>query len=271
MKFIRIYALGVITLFSVGMIISCTKSFDEKTVQQTNFNSSTLAQVYVATVNAARNYVYVDTKPVTGALLVTGSVFPSSGSGYAFNVASGVRAFLIRDTLGTSTQVPLSFAENMQVGRNHTIFTYDTITAPKQKTVISDIVLPSGSTTTSRLRFANFVYSPFAIPAFDIYSTRTRTTIFTNVQVTDVTNFISYPAGVADTFLIRPTGTTTNLQNFTPASPPTVPAIVYSDLRAILTPTAGRSYTLIFRGGYRVTSTAATAATVRTLTSFINF
>ncbi len=55
--------------------------------------------------------------------------------------------------------------------------------------------------------FANFVYSPTAMPAVDVFSFLKNTNLFTNVNVTDVTGFIPYPTLVTDTLYIRETGT----------------------------------------------------------------
>ena len=74
--------------------------------------------------------------------------------------------------------------------------------------------------------------------------------MFTNIQVTDVTDFISYTSSLSDTLYVRETGTTnllTQLNGFNP--------------------TAKRSYTLIFRGRYQTT----TGTIARTLSSFINY
>lgn len=263
MKSIKIKVLGISCSLAIAVsMISCTKSFDEKTTQQTDFSNSSFMQVYMATVGADRNYVYVDGKPVTGTKLILGSAFPSIG--YASNVTAGVKSFLIRDTLSTSTQIPLSFAQNFNVAKNYTIFMYDTTTSPKQKTVETNIVIPAD--TTARIRFANFIYNPVALPSgFDIYSARRQANIFTNVQLTDVTEFIPYATNLTDTFYIRLTGTTTNLQNLRPTPAPAT----LIDVTAIFTPRPKRSYTLVFRGGYR--SATTTIATVRTLSVFTNF
>ena len=217
----------------------CTKQpAKELAIRQSDFNNTSLVQVYLAIVNATRNYVYVDANPVTGTTLATGGVFPSSG--YAANIPGGLRAFLIRDTSSavTATQVPLSFSENMQVGKNYTIFVYDTISSPKQKTVQTDIVIPSDS--TARLRMSNFVYNPTAIPAVDVFSFIRNANIFTNVQVTDVTGFIPYATGAnvpgaltTDTLYIRETGTLNQI------------------IKIPITLTRKRSYTVILRGSYR--------------------
>ncbi len=260
----KIFIYGTFSLLSAGLMVSCTKTFDEKTVQQTDFNNSAIVQVYVATVNADRNYIYVDANQVNGAKLISGSLFPSVG--YGFNVTPGIKSFLVRDTLSATTQLPLTFSQNLHFRQHYTVFMYDTITSPKQKTVQDNIVIPAD--TTARLRFANFVYSPVAVPAIDVYSARKQTNVFTNVAVTDVTDFIQYASGVTDTFYIRPTGTTTNLQNYTP---PTAPATVgtFNDIRLIFTPTQKRNYTIVFRGGFR--SAITNIPTVRTLSVFANY
>lgn len=244
MKLLKIYAYGMIGLLSTGLIVSCTKSFDEKITPLTDFSDKTLAQVFVATVGASRNYVYVDGKAVTGAAMVSGSVFPSTG--YAFSVTGGVRSFMIRDTLTTSTQVPLVFVENMQVGKLYTIFAYDTITTPKQVTVPANIVIPADS--TARLRFANFVHNSFDVPGVDVFSKRRNANIFTNVRRTEVSDFIPfasasqnplYTANSNDTLFIRETGTMNALVTINGFNP-----------------TAKRSYTLVYRGSHRGTKAA---------------
>ena len=261
MKFIKTYIPGIaILLFSGSVMVSCTKSFDEKFQEQDNFSNSSIMQVYVATVNANRNFIWVDANRINGASLTTGSVFPTTG--YGFNVGGGLRNFLVRDTLSTSTQLPYSFAENLQAGKNYTLFMYDTITAPKQKTVQTNIEVPTDA--TARIRFAHFTYSPNAVPAIDIYSSRLKANIFSNVSLTEVTDFVSVPSGITDTFYVRIAGSGTNLQNFSPTPAPGV----MTNISAVLTPTIKRSYTLIFRGGYRATTT--TNATVRSLSVFVN-
>lgn len=246
MKFLKthIWIIAGILLTTLP-VVSCTKSFDEKVVRQTDFSNSSLVQVYMATISALRNYVYVDGVPVTGAALALGSVFPSTG--YGFRVPGGLNAFLVRDTLGTSTQTALSFAENLQVDKNYTIFAYDTINSVKQKTVLTEIEIPAD--TTARLRFANFIFSKTAVPAVDIYSKRRNINLFTNQQVTDVTPFISIPSAFVDTFYVRETGTTNQL------------AVLNG-----FSPVEKRSYTLVFRGRYLTT----TGVIARTLSSFVN-
>jgi hypothetical protein len=264
MKSLRIYAVGIDSVVLAGALgISCKKSFDEKVPGLYGNENTSILQVYMAIVGPARNYVYVDSKPVNGASMVWGSVFPTTG--YGFTVPGGVRAFLVKDTATSSTQVPLSFAENLQAGKNYTVFVYDTTTAPKQKTVETPIVVPSD--TSARIRFANFIYSTSAIPPVDIYSKRQNKVIFNNVVITGVTDFIPYPSGLTDTFYVRNAGSPNNLQNFRPATM-TVPA-EFVDISLILTPTTKRSYTIVYRGGAK--STGTTNGTVRTLSAFANY
>ena len=266
---IKITAFGSL-VFLLGLQ-SCKKETDPKYTEQTSFNNSSVVQLYMAMQNASRNYLHVDNKPVNGASIVTGAVFPAVTPGFA--VEGGFRAFLLRDTLTAATQLPLSFAENMQVNKRYTIFVYDTISAPKQKTVETNIVVPSDN--SARLRFANFVYSPTAIPAVDIFSKKQNATIFTNVQISEATNFISIPSGITDTFYIRSTGTGTNLQNYRQCNPTS-----FVDIIAILTPQAKRSYTLVFRGGYRASNvftscpssgTPPSNPSIRQLSVFANY
>ncbi len=251
----------------LAILSGCTKerAATGRPTENQDLANKSLVQVYVATVNAARNAVYVDGALTSGAVLTSGSVFPTAGTAYAFGVDGGLRSFLVKDTLTAATQIPLVFAENLQASKNYTIFLYDSINAPKQKTVIADITpIPD---STARIRFANFVHTKVAIPAIDIYSYNKKANVATNLQVTDVSDYISFPRNLPDTFSVRLTGTTTDLVNWTPttATPPSQP----TPIRNIITPREKRYYTLVFRGSY--THTITTAAQVRQLSSFTNY
>lgn len=254
----RKYIAGsALALVGILALVSCEKTFDNKVALQSDLSNETTVQVIVATVNASRNHVWVDGNRATGAALSSGSIFPTTG--YGFSVDGGLRAFLVQDTLVTTTQLPLSFAENMQVAKHQTIFLYDTITSPKQKTVVDDIVVPTD--TTARLRFAHFAFDPsMQPPAVDIYSAVRQQNIFTNVPYTGVTDFIPIASGRNDTLYIRPAGTSTNLQTVSSSG-------VWSDMRLILNPTIRRSYTMVFRGSFRTTLTSNSH--VRTLSLYV--
>lgn len=236
MKSIRLYMFGIISILITGILfVSCTKTFDEKIASQKDLDNSSVVQVFNAMVNTNRNYLYMDGKLVNGGAPMTpGSLFPSTGSG--INVPGGERAFLVRDTLTATTQLPLSFAQSLKASKNYTMFLYDTITTPKQKTVETDIVVPSDS--TCRVRFANFIYNPNAVPGIDVFSFNRNANIFTNVNVTDVTNFVPYPSRLTtDTIYIRETGSTVNI----------IKIAIVGGL------TEKRSYTLVYRGSHRGT------------------
>jgi hypothetical protein len=239
MKLINKLILGTTCLLITGVtLVSCTKKFDSKLSLTFGNEKSSNVQFFVATVGATRNYIYVDSKPMNGSGMSSGSIFP--GTGYGFSVPTGMRSFLIRDTLTATTQPQLSFAQNMEIGKSYMVFAYDTITTVKQKTVETPIVIPSD--TSCRMRFANFIYNPNAISAVDVFSFNRNTNLFTNVNVTDVTGFIAYPSGLlADTLYVRPTGnTTTTLYKLT----------ITGGL------TQKRSYTLVYRGSDRGTRTS---------------
>ncbi|MBM3413686.1 MAG: DUF4397 domain-containing protein [Bacteroidetes bacterium] len=242
-----IHGFGVLLLAGI-VLISCEKTFDEKIIQQRDLSANSIAKVYIATVGASRNYVYVDSKPQNGSALSSGSVFPSTG--YGFFVPDGQRDFLIRDTLTLTTQVPLSFTNVMRGGRNYTIFTYDTISAVKQKTVETAINIPID--TTCRVRFANFAYNGLAVtPAVDIVSLGKNEVVATNLQYTDVTEFIVHPTKIGtEAFQVRLAGTST---------------VLATSAISILEPK--RSYTVVYRGSHRATS----GASIRTVSLFLNY
>ena len=260
------------------LAISCVKETGMKVATiQPDFSNKSFVQVYNGTLSSTRNYIYVDGNAVTGAAVAYNGFFPLTPSN--FSVTSGVRAFLIRDTLLTSTQPPMSFAESFEAGKFYTIFMYDTVNAAKQKTVKNNIVIPSD--TTSRIRFANFAYSPLAIPAIDIFSVKRNANIFSNVSTTEVTEYIPFASSSKtienDTLIVRIAGSGTNLMNRTVVTSGTPPVTVttFSNVQIIVAPTRLRSYTLVFRGGWRsdiisntVGTTTTTYPTVRTLSFF---
>ncbi len=230
------------------LAVSCVKETGkEVALEQTDFTNKAFVQIYNGTLGSARNYVYVDGNAVTGAALAFNGTFPSTPANFSIN--SGFRAFLIRDTSSTIlTQPPMSFSENFQANTNYTVFMYDTVTTPKQKTVINDIVIPAD--TTARVRFANFIFSTTAVPNVDIFSLKRNANVFTNVQVTDVTGYIPYASSLNDTLYVREAGTTNLLSTLNGFNP-----------------VRKRSYTLVFRGSYKTTGTAGVARLLTSVSS----
>jgi hypothetical protein len=239
MKSINKYVLGMAAVVGTLLVFSCTKSFKDPQPQSTDLNNKSLVQVFIATVNANRNVVMIDGKRVSRPTLTSGtsfptSVYPSTNTGSSFAVEGGVRGFTILDTLSTTTQKPLTFTTNMDVGKSYTIFTYDTITSPKQVTVETPIETITDG--TARLRFGNFIHDVNATPAVDVYSRLKQEVIFSNVNRTEVTPFITWPSYVGDTLDIRQTGTST---------------VLATHIGFI--PHKNRVYTLVYRGSHRGT------------------
>lgn len=230
--------------------MSCTKRTGKDIAkEQLDFSNKTLVQVFDATVNSTSTHLFIDGSQVTGSALVYGAVFPSSA--YAFKVEPGLRSFNIRNTAAGTTQTPITFAENMEVKKNYTIFMYDTITAVKQITVENKIEIPSD--TTARVKFANLAWlKTGAAPAVDVFSTLRGANVFSNIAPTEVTEYVPYAAAVSDVIIVRQAGTLIGLDT------------------ATFNFTRKRSYTLVYRG--RAASNEANGATFpRTLSSFANY
>jgi hypothetical protein len=234
------------SLATILLLTACEKETKLYLSENTDLSGKAFIKVYSATLNATRNYVYVDNVPVTGAGIAYGGLFPSISYYSAIN--PGTRNIEIRDTLLTTTQTPVKFSNTFDAGSNYTIFTYDTITATKQLVVKDNIEVPKDS--TARIRFANLIFARTAVPAVDIFSIKRQANIFSNVATNAVTGFIPFATDISDTLFVRATGTTVNL----------------TQLNGIL-PREKRSYTVVFRGNYQVTS----GTSARTLTSFTTY
>jgi hypothetical protein len=242
MKFLKNINLILWILPVSVLYVSCDKETPHIATPETNISSSATVQVFSATVKATRNYIYVDGTPVSGIALAFGGIFP--GTAYSFKVSPGSRSFTIKDTLPATTQVPLTFTQTMEAGKSYTIFTYDTITSPKQATILNNIVVPTD--TSSRLRFANYIYNTTPVANVDVYSFKkgTGAPLFANVATNQVTDFIPYASLQTDTLYVYAAGTT---------SPLIVKQVVPS-----LVPT--RSYTSVYNGSYRGTKAVTTFA-----------
>ena len=239
MKLIKICVLSFVVIAAFYANFSCTRDIPHVATTDSTLIKSGTVQVFDATVKSARTYVYVDGTPVSGAAVAFGGIFP--GTAFAFKAAAGSRTILIKDTLSTTTQTPISFSQTIDAGKSYTVFMYDTITSAKQVTVMNNITIPTD--TTCMLRFANLVYNTTALPAVDVYSyKRGSAAVFTNVATATATNFIPYASGQTDTLYIYATGTTAPLQ---------AKLFVTS-----LTPS--RSYTAAYAGSYKGTKSLST-------------
>lgn len=231
MKQNKIITLLILVVATSFVFVSCKREAPLTATIETGIETKATVQVYNATVKSARNFLYVDGTKISGPTFAFGNVFPATA--FACKVEPGSRTFLIQDTMVTTTQPPLTFTQTMDAGKSYTIFTYDTLNSIKQATVVNNIEIPND--TTSRLRFANFVYNVTPVPAVDVYSSAMgHSKIFSNVSTASVSDFIPYPSGVRDTLSIYATGTTTPL--------------IIRLISTGVTPT--RSYTTIYSGSY---------------------
>lgn len=224
----NVYSL-IILISLIAGITSCRKKSADITPVKTA--DKAFVQWYNATVNSSRNYIYVNGNPANGTAVAYGASFPASS--YAFMLYPGSNGITIKDTLTTTTQAAQNFVQSFQAGKNYTIFTYDTITAPKRIVVENAFDVPVDN--TARIRFANLIYNPTAIPNVDISSFR-RGPMFDNIPVATVTGFITMDAGVTDTLYVKQTGTSTLL------------------FKTAMNLIQGRSYSAIYRGSYRTTT-----------------
>ncbi len=236
-KYLYCCLLGLVTL------VACEKKYDYTAVYETDLSAKTNIKVFLSTLNASRNYVYVGTTPLTGTTMSYAgtSVFPA-GSAYSA-IASGSVNLVIKDTLATTTQLPLSLTANFEAGKFYSIFTYDTLTAAKYKIVTDEIVVPAD--TSIRFRFANLFYSSTPVTGVDVFSWKANAKIATNVLTNDVTAFTNHPFR-SDTLYIRAAGTTS----------PDLVKLFYSGF------TSQRSYTAILRGRYQNSGTQAVPRTM---------
>jgi hypothetical protein len=269
MKLFKIMILGMLVVMIAVINLSCKREVPQLAPITTDFSNSASVQIFSATVKAARNYVYVDGTVVSGSTFSYGGVFP--GTAYSFMVNSGARSVLIKDTALTTTQTPLTFSQSFDAGKSYTIFTYDTITSVKQATILNTIVVPND--TTSRLRFANFIYNGTPVANVDVYSYRKipgtpvyastavynnanvfapvftgSTPVFSSIATNTVTPFIPYASGQTDTLYVFAAGTT---------SPLLTKGFITS-----LVPT--RSYTSVYNGSYSGNLAARSVTTFAT-------
>ncbi|MEO6537046.1 MAG: DUF4397 domain-containing protein [Ferruginibacter sp.] len=235
-----IWGLGILS--TIAITVSCTREIPQLADTQRDFSNSASVQVFNAVVKSVRNYVYVDGVPVSGTAISSGAVFPATA--YSIKLTSGEHSFLIKDTLSTTKQTPITFSQNLEAGKSYTIFTYDTITSVKQLTVLNNIVIPTD--TTAQMRFANFIYNTTPVPNVDVYSTKKglATPIFSNVATNTVTNFIPYPSGITDTFYVYSSGTVS-------------PLLATTKVNSL---TRTRSYTTVYSGSFKGTKLLSTFA-----------
>ena len=144
----KAFKINILILTMITFVIaSCSRDIPHIAVTDQHLEASSTLQVFNATVKSVRTYVYVDNVPVSGAAVAQGGIFP--GTAFAFKVAPGSHTILIKDTLSTSTQTPITFTQQFDAGKMYTTFMYDTISAAKQVTVENKIAIPTDTTRPS--------------------------------------------------------------------------------------------------------------------------
>jgi hypothetical protein len=211
MKFNNIIKTTAFSLAFVSLLAACSKDHGgtARADVDSDFSNKAILQVYNASVNTQRNFLYMDGGRLSGtSMTYTAASYLASGLMYA--VPAGLHSFLIKDTLGSSTQPSLAFSQDFQANSRYSMFVYDTMKNIKQITVKDNIVIPDD--TASMVRFANFRWSRTGTPVnVDVFSKIENANILTNVPYTTVTEFFARPSAVTDSLFVRETGTTTNL------------------------------------------------------------
>ena len=125
----------VLSLAALMLIFSsCEKEYSSIVQENKDLNGKAFVKYYNAVVNSARNYIYADNIPMNGASVAYTNVFPSLSPSY-FALDAGTRAMTIKDTLVTTTQVPMVFSAVVEGNAFYTLFAYDSLNAPKQKLI----------------------------------------------------------------------------------------------------------------------------------------
>lgn len=237
------FVVGGLTTLALS---SCGKDeIYDNTPKSDDFSNMAVVKFYNAILSSNRTHIFLDGQKLNGETMVLGASFPAHSSNFGVAMLPGLHEVVVRDTLVSSTQQPLNFPVNLKADTRYNIYLYDSINAPKQVTVETKVEIPTD--TSSRLRIANFWRVPAGVaPTVDVYSQKLARNIFTNVQYTQVTDFIPYPSAYGDTLLVREAGTTN----------------LISQVNGYST-TQKRGYTLVLRGGYYTT----TGTNIRSITS----
>lgn len=241
---------SLLTLFVTSLVVSgCSKAFDDPTLRNDDLSGLATIKVFNAAMGTQRNNIFIDGVRQMRTAFAYGTTSPSHSGDLGFALTPGVRSFIIRDTLTTSTQPVLNFSIDARAGKSYSVFMYDTIATTKQIFVENDYTVPSGG--QSSYRFANFVYSKTMLEPVKLISKSLGGEVFSSVPVTGVTAYTNVQGGVSDSLFIHNAVTNQLLTSFT------------------FTPTPGRVYTLVYRGSFAIT--APTNAAARTVTAMNDF
>jgi|SRR5690606_24090462 len=243
----KIIKTGLGVTVSALLLASCTKdnSNSSRADEIRDFGNMARVQIYNAALGTQRTFAYADAERLNGAAFIYSNT-AHSGSGLTHALPAGLHAMVVRDTLGSSVQPQISFAQDFQANTQYTIFLYDTMNAIKQKTFAANIVRPTDG--QARVRFANFAFLKGATPPnVDVFSKNLNGNLVSDVPYSELSGFMTVVPDVTDSLYVREAGTTTNL------------------VGGAFTFRPNEHYTVVFRGRYAPGTTF-----VRTLASFIN-
>lgn len=236
-------------MLAISLLIGCKREKFAPPVKE-NFELSDKAfvRLYNGAVGTARNFLYLNETPLTGAAVGYGGLFPATGGFYSA-IPAGQLNLNVKDTITGAVQPVVPVAGTFDAGKRYTIFTYDTATQAKQLTIEDRLEVPAD--TSARVRFVNIPFSRNVIPNVDVYSKRKGANVFSNISLNSATDFIPYEAAQTDTLYVRVAGSEIGL-----------------DTLVTFSPARKRFYTLVFRGNYNINANVPTA---RTLTNFLTY
>lgn len=149
----------------------------------------------------------------------SGSAGPLQPSGAAY-VATFPGAVPIRFTLGTATNPDTSTiystTRNLEAGKYYSFIVTDSFrsTDPAKQIFLEDPLFLPGPTQFAA-RFVHAVLNDTAGRTVDVFSSRLRTNMFSNVAIGTATGFIVFPQyntpSTTDTIIVRRSGTTQEL------------------------------------------------------------
>lgn len=219
-KLCKQYTGGI--LFLSILLFSCDKSFTPDAQFQPVNNNAYLRVVHISP-NFRAIYgkadsmnIMIDGAKVNSTVLSFNGVFPNAVSNSYFAITPGTRAIELAlpnkaGTVPDSTYI-ITKTRTVNAGRYYSLFMTDNIISPNDASQIwlkDDFTVPANG--SYGLRFVHGVLND-APNAIDVFSTRNKANIFAAYTPGKVSAFTQLPFNtIADTLIVRRTGTTTEL------------------------------------------------------------
>ena len=247
----------IILACSMGLLWSCKKD-----LAHVNTFSNTEGLAFIKFFDASPNFrsifkgadsfnIYVNGVKVNGSQLTYNSIFPSVANVYA-GVPAGPQSIRITvNGKATPDSITLaSFNKTLEQGAYYSLFLTDSAlkNIDSKQMWIRDQFLVT-DTNNYTIRFVDAVMNdPIAV---DVYSYRKGANLFTGITPGTATPFVLMPYTILpDTFYVRQTGTMTEIARIN---------IVNGSTTAT---NRGRPYTILYKGGFGLTSTKARSLTI---------